>query len=67
MSLLTLYTRKLKTVFFPKMSPGKIRIYELYVMHLGLMPTSAVLEQSRMLSSTVWELKGFPTHAIDLL
>lgn len=49
------------------MSPGKIRIYELYVMHLGLMPASAVLEQSRMLSSTVWELKGFPTHAIDLL
>ncbi|XP_066146321.1 BLOC-3 complex member HPS1 isoform X2 [Euwallacea fornicatus] len=61
------YYMKLKAAHFPKVSPVKIRVYELYVMHLGLVTPSAVLEQARVLSSTVWELKGFPTHAIDLL
>ncbi|XP_066252469.1 BLOC-3 complex member HPS1 isoform X2 [Euwallacea similis] len=61
------YYMKLKVAHFPKISPVKIRIYELYVMHLGLVTAAAVLEQARVLSSTVWELKGFPTLAIDLL
>ncbi|XP_050304162.1 uncharacterized protein LOC126741666 isoform X2 [Anthonomus grandis grandis] len=58
---------KLKTSCFPKMSTSKVRIYELYVMHLGLVTAASILEQAKKLAATIWDLKGFPTHAIDLL
>ncbi|CAH1963927.1 unnamed protein product [Acanthoscelides obtectus] len=58
---------KLKELCFPKMSPNKIRCYELFCIHLGLVTASCVLEQTRRLSATIWELRGHPSHAIDLL
>nr|CAI5850418.1 unnamed protein product [Callosobruchus analis] len=58
---------KLKELCFPKMSANKIRCYELFCIHLGLVTASYVLEQTRRLSATIWELRGHPSHAIDLL
>ncbi|KAJ8937389.1 hypothetical protein NQ318_015469 [Aromia moschata] len=61
------FYQKLKELCFPKMTPSKIRCYELFCIHLGLVTASCVLEQTRRLSATIWELKGHPSHAIDLL
>ncbi|CAG9772615.1 unnamed protein product [Ceutorhynchus assimilis] len=61
------YYLKLKTAHFPKTTPGKIRTYELFLMHLGLVTPDCMVEQARKLAATIWELKGFPSHAIDLL
>ncbi|KAJ8928402.1 hypothetical protein NQ314_019067 [Rhamnusium bicolor] len=61
------FYQKLKEICFPKMAPSKIRCYELFCMHLGLVTASCVLEQTRRLSATIWELRGHPSHAIDLL
>ncbi|KAJ8985700.1 hypothetical protein NQ317_014349 [Molorchus minor] len=61
------FYQKLKEICFPKMSPAKIRCYELFCVHLGLVTASSVLEQTRRLSATIWELRGHPSHAIDLL
>ncbi|XP_071050896.1 BLOC-3 complex member HPS1 isoform X1 [Onthophagus taurus] len=61
------YYRHLKEACFPKMPPQKIRCYELYTIHLGLVTTQCVLEHTRRLSATIWELKGHPDHPIDLL
>ncbi|CAH0552941.1 unnamed protein product [Brassicogethes aeneus] len=58
---------KLKESCFPKTSPGKIKCYELFCVHLGLVTASCVLEQTRRLSATIWELRGHPSHPIDLL
>ncbi|XP_018574507.1 Hermansky-Pudlak syndrome 1 protein isoform X2 [Anoplophora glabripennis] len=58
---------KLKEICFPKMASAKVRCYELFCMHLGLVTASCVLEQTRRLSATIWELRGHPSHAIDLL
>ncbi|XP_030756816.1 Hermansky-Pudlak syndrome 1 protein homolog isoform X2 [Sitophilus oryzae] len=61
------YFLRLKKTYFPKQSPSKIKCYELFCVHLGLTTPSGMLEQARRLAGTVWELKGFPTHAIDFL
>ncbi|KAL1510025.1 hypothetical protein ABEB36_004681 [Hypothenemus hampei] len=61
------YYTKLKAMYFPKISAAKIRIYELFVMNLGIVSASALLQQAKKLSSTIWDLKGFPNNAIDLL
>ncbi|KAF5295998.1 hypothetical protein FQA39_LY12770 [Lamprigera yunnana] len=61
------FYQKLKEVCFPKMSPTKVRCYELYCIHLGLATASVVLEHTRRLAATIWELRGHPNHPIDLL
>ncbi|XP_048506619.1 Hermansky-Pudlak syndrome 1 protein homolog isoform X2 [Athalia rosae] len=61
------YYRKLVEICFPKLSPSKIRIYELYCVHLGLATSSCVLEHSRRLAATIWEVTGVPNNPIDLL
>jgi len=52
---------------FPKTSVCKVHCYELYCIHLGLATSSCVLEQSRRLAATIWEVTGIPTNPIDLL
>ncbi|GJQ86235.1 hypothetical protein Trydic_g8935 [Trypoxylus dichotomus] len=61
------FYQKLKEACFPKMSPNKIRCYELYCVHLGLATAQCVLEHARRIAATIWELKGHPDHPIDLL
>ncbi|XP_014205525.1 Hermansky-Pudlak syndrome 1 protein homolog isoform X2 [Copidosoma floridanum] len=61
------YYRKLVETYFPKLSPNKIRIYELFCVHLGLATSSCVLEHSRRLAATIWEITGLPNNPADLL
>lgn len=61
------YYRKLAEICFPKLSANKIRIYELYCVHLGLATSSCVLEHSRRLAATIWEVTGVPNNPADIL
>ncbi|XP_031370524.1 Hermansky-Pudlak syndrome 1 protein homolog isoform X2 [Apis dorsata] len=61
------YYRKLAETCFPKLSINKIRIYELYCVHLGLATSSCVLEHSRRLAATIWEVTGVPNNPADIL
>ncbi|XP_043508375.1 Hermansky-Pudlak syndrome 1 protein homolog isoform X2 [Frieseomelitta varia] len=61
------YYRKLADACFPKLSTNKIRIYELYCVHLGLATSSCVLEHSRRLAATIWEVTGVPNNPADIL
>lgn len=61
------FYKKLVDVCFPKTSSYKIHCYELYCIHLGLATSTCVLEQSRRLAATIWEVTGMPNNPIDLL
>ncbi|XP_076631468.1 Hermansky-Pudlak syndrome 1 protein isoform X1 [Colletes latitarsis] len=61
------YYRKLAETCFPELSVNKIRIYELYCVHLGLATSSCVLEHSRRLAATIWEVTGVPNNPADIL
>lgn len=60
------YYRKLTETCFPKLSPSKVRIYELYCVHLGLTTSTCVLEHSRRLAATIWEVTGMPNNFADI-
>ncbi|RZB38900.1 Hermansky-Pudlak syndrome 1 protein -like [Asbolus verrucosus] len=68
----------MKPVIFPTNSskalplPGLLgadfyQCYELFCVHLGLVTASCVLEHTRRLAATIWELRGLKAHPIDLL
>ncbi|XP_014255012.1 Hermansky-Pudlak syndrome 1 protein homolog [Cimex lectularius] len=61
------FYKRLFETCFPKTSLSKIRCYELYCIHLGLATSSCILEQSRRLAATVWEVTGLPHNPLDLL
>lgn len=61
------YYKKLSQIYFPKVSFNKMRIYELYCVHLGLATSSCVLEHSRRLAATIWEITGLPNNPADIL
>ncbi|KAL7292162.1 hypothetical protein TKK_0014119 [Trichogramma kaykai] len=61
------YYRKLANIYFPKLSANKVRVYELYCVHLGLVTSSCVLEHSRRLAATIWEVTGLANNPADLL
>lgn len=61
------YYRKIASAYYPKISPNKMRIYELYCVHLGLATASCVLEHSRRLAATIWEVTGLPNNPVDIL
>ncbi|GLH00249.1 Hermansky-Pudlak syndrome 1 protein like protein [Gryllus bimaculatus] len=61
------FYQKLIEICFPKLSPSKVRCYELYCIHLGLATASCVLEHSRRLAATIWDVTGMPNNPIDLL
>ncbi|PNF40203.1 hypothetical protein B7P43_G08272 [Cryptotermes secundus] len=61
------FYQKLTEVCFPKTSLSKVHCYELYCIHLGLATSTCVLEQSRRLAATIWEVTGMPSNPIDLL
>lgn len=52
---------------FPKMNPNKVQVYELFCIHLGLATASCVLEHSRRLAATIWEVTGVPSNPADFL
>ncbi|XP_066603341.1 BLOC-3 complex member HPS1 isoform X2 [Prorops nasuta] len=61
------YYRKMAETCFPKISLNKTRIYELYCVHLGLATSSCVLEHSRRLAATIWEVTGVLSNPADII
>lgn len=61
------FNRKIASAYFPKVSPNRMRIYELYCVHLGLATASCVLEHSRRLAATIWEVTGLPNNPVDII
>ncbi|CAG9815580.1 unnamed protein product [Phaedon cochleariae] len=61
------FYKKLKEKCFPKMQPSKVRCYELFCLHIGLVTASVVLEQNRRLAATISEIRGHPFLATDFL
>lgn len=61
------FYRRLVDTCFPKMGTHKVHCYELFCIHLGLATSSCVLEQSRRLAATIWEVTGVPSNPADFL
>ncbi|XP_058065061.1 BLOC-3 complex member HPS1 isoform X2 [Anopheles bellator] len=61
------YYQRLIEVCFPRSSTGKIRCYELFLVHLGLVTSTIVLEHCRRLAVTINDLTGCIGNPIDLL
>ena len=58
----------LTATVFPGSDPDKIRIYELFCIHLGLATSPCILEHTRRLAATIWEVTGpSATNPADLL
>lgn len=52
----------------PKHDIKHVRIFELFCIHLGLTTSPCILEQTRRLAATVWEISGYSsTKPRDLL
>ncbi|KAK7069731.1 hybrid polyketide synthetase [Halocaridina rubra] len=53
---------------FPGMDPSRLRVYELFCIHLGLATSPCVLEHTRRLAATIWEVTGpIDANPADLL
>lgn len=53
---------------FPGMDPNRVRVYELFCVHLGLATSPCVLEHTRRLAATIWEVTGpIDANPADLL
>lgn len=61
------FYQRLIEVCFPKMTLSNVRCFELFCIHLGLATSPVVLEQTRRLAATIWEVTGVPNNPIDLL
>lgn len=61
------FYQRLVELCFPKSAPGKVRCFELYCIHLGLATSSCVLEHSRRLAATIYEVTGITNNPVDLL
>ncbi|XP_050090314.1 Hermansky-Pudlak syndrome 1 protein homolog isoform X1 [Anopheles aquasalis] len=61
------YYHRLIETCFPRSSSGKIRCYELFLVHLGLVTSTIVLEHCRRLAVTITDLTGCIGNPIDLL
>ncbi|XP_042877301.1 Hermansky-Pudlak syndrome 1 protein homolog [Penaeus japonicus] len=52
----------------PGMDPNRLRVYELFCIHLGLATSPCVLEHTRRLAATIWEVTGpMDANPADLL
>ncbi|XP_027207786.1 BLOC-3 complex member HPS1 isoform X2 [Penaeus vannamei] len=62
------FYRSLCTRAFPGMDPNRLRVYELFCIHLGLATSPCVLEHTRRLAATIWEVTGpMDANPADLL
>ncbi|EDV98218.1 Hermansky-Pudlak syndrome 1 protein homolog [Drosophila grimshawi] len=55
------YYSDLVELCFPKLSPGKVRVYELYCIHLGLVTATCAVEHARRLVATISDVVGEET------
>ncbi len=63
--ILIVHRQLLKKCFLS--SSQRVRCFELYSVHLGLVTSACVLEQCRRLTATIWEVTGVSTNPLDLL
>ncbi|KAK3865840.1 hypothetical protein Pcinc_028584 [Petrolisthes cinctipes] len=62
------FYRTLAARAFPGMDPSRVRAYELFCVHLGLATSPCVLEHTRRLAATIWEVAGpMEANPADLL
>uniref|UniRef100_A0AAG5DLD3 FUZ/MON1/HPS1 first Longin domain-containing protein n=1 Tax=Anopheles atroparvus TaxID=41427 RepID=A0AAG5DLD3_ANOAO len=61
------YYQRLIETCFPRTPSSKIRCYELFLVHLGLVTSTIVLEHCRRLAVTITDLTGCIGNPIDLL
>lgn len=54
-------------ICFPKIPHTKIKCFELYCVHLGLMSSSCVLEHCRRLAATINDVTGVPGISLEQL
>ncbi|ALC41824.1 HPS1 [Drosophila busckii] len=52
------YYSDLAEICFPKLAPGKVRVYELYCIHLGLVTATCAVEHARRLVATISDVIG---------
>ncbi|XP_053949165.1 uncharacterized protein LOC128857432 [Anastrepha ludens] len=52
------YYQQLAEVCFPKVTPGKVKCYELFCIHLGLVTATCAVEHSRRLVATIVDVVG---------
>ncbi|KAI8038602.1 hypothetical protein M5D96_008510 [Drosophila gunungcola] len=55
------YYHDLADLCFPKLSPAKVRVYELYCIHLGLVTATCAVEHARRLVATISDVVGEET------
>uniref|UniRef100_A0A336LSK3 CSON015331 protein n=1 Tax=Culicoides sonorensis TaxID=179676 RepID=A0A336LSK3_CULSO len=61
------YYQRFIEAAFPKTNPNKIKCYELYCIHLGLVTSTVVLEHCRRLAATINDVVGISRNSTDLL
>ncbi|XP_058128472.1 BLOC-3 complex member HPS1 [Anopheles ziemanni] len=61
------YYQRLIETCFPRTPSSKVRCYELFLVHLGLVTSTIVLEHCRRLAVTITDLTGCIGNPIDLL
>uniref|UniRef100_A0A182K1A7 FUZ/MON1/HPS1 third Longin domain-containing protein n=1 Tax=Anopheles christyi TaxID=43041 RepID=A0A182K1A7_9DIPT len=61
------YYQRLIESCFPRTPSSKVRCYELFLVHLGLVTSTIVLEHCRRLAVTITDLTGCIGNPIDLL
>lgn len=53
---------------FPDIPPNQVRAFELFCIHLGMTTSPCILEQTRRLAATVWEIAApMSANPLDLL
>lgn len=52
------YYSELAELCFPKLAGGKVRVYELYCIHLGLVTATCAVEHARRLVATISDVVG---------
>ncbi|KAH8271491.1 hypothetical protein KR018_000399 [Drosophila ironensis] len=52
------YYHDLAELCFPKLTPAKVRVYELYCIHLGLVTATCAVEHARRLVATISDVVG---------
>lgn len=64
----SIFYRKLTEICFPGNRPNldRVRCWELYAVHLGLLPAGTALAHVRRLAATVCDLRA-PPHPANLL
>ncbi|XP_017146551.1 uncharacterized protein LOC108158600 [Drosophila miranda] len=55
------YYFDLAELCFPKLAPGKVRVYELFCIHLGLVTATCAVEHARRLVATISDVVGEET------